>query len=266
MKNSTEVPPNLLGLAIRLGEEMDVTRDKFDVERRPRSNAYDVAFDALGIEKVPTGATELTWSKAVEQVKARLCKLPPAGRREWASSATVLAAIRADLDRLLEDVGAPAESRAIVLIDNLHSFVGIALPLLQAVGSYGLGNKERPVPLVVSYSTKFDAGPQILNEGLKGREKVIQRMELLPFTSPHETLQAYRQYWLARRWAPSSISSKRVELNNMLANLHASIQGVPTMLSFLDGPLLLPVFTSGGLLVRADDDVIMKELRDHDAS
>jgi hypothetical protein len=256
-KSSVEVPGNMLLFALHLADVMNETRIRFGKPARPGSQAQRLAFRIFP----PAATIDLNDSTQVNEelgfVKVALKGLPPRGG-EWVDVITVMGAIRADIAQLLNDVGAPQGAGAMVLIDDLDRYEGVAIPLLQAVDDYGLGQPGMPVPLVFTHNIGKESGPNIKDE-LKGRQAKILREQLRAFAPPQENVLAYRQYLLSKRFAPACVSEARDRLNRWYAYCHERIQGFPSSLYKFDD--WAPQLEIAGTLLMANDEEIINERR-----
>jgi hypothetical protein len=259
-KSSVEVPGNVLLFALRLADVMNETRKRFGKQARPGSQAQRLAFGIVA----PDANVDLTDQIQVDfelaLIKNRLRGSPPHGG-EWVDVNTVIGAIRADLAQLLTDVGAAEGAGAMVLIDDLDRYEGVAIPLLQALDDYGLGQPGMPVPLVFTHNIGKESGPNIKDE-LNGRQAKILREQLRAFAPPQENMLAYRQYLLSKRFAPACVSESRDRLNKWYAFCHERIQGLPSALYKFDD--WAPQLEIVGTLLTANDEEIINERRKAD--
>ncbi|HVQ36516.1 MAG TPA: CHAT domain-containing protein, partial [Pyrinomonadaceae bacterium] len=156
--DSFEPSPNLLTLAIRVAEKMDIARDHFDIPKRYTSEALKSASRVLKgpapVSPDPKNRAEFEWQKG--EVIKDIARLGQTNQPDAPPPAFVRAAMLADFRVLQSDVETKTGEKRIPLLvlDDLHRYEGVASELLnELVDGYGLGEKDLIIPLVFTYSS-----------------------------------------------------------------------------------------------------------------
>jgi hypothetical protein len=238
-----------------LADYLDRVRDHYGIAPSVRSRAYDLAFQRLELQ-VAFGPGDVDAYKS-HKVDAydRICdekKLLEPGelRREQ-----FLDAIRSDLGRLLGDVRAQAvdADRVLLLIDNLHELEDLAPIVIRCVNEWGLGAREAPAPLVISYVTRGDIGDKIQEE-IKKRSKFFRREALQPFRGKVESRLAYTQFLLTREppYVINARADKRKAVEDYFVEVHREIRGIPYYLYQEEMKRCIRFMLAGQVLVQAN--------------
>lgn len=265
-------PSNLLGFAIRFGEITDDTRGAFKLAPREESEGLRLAFDIFQ-ETFPEGERKTreairAYERTRDQIKQRAEAMGPDGQKPKVATSRIVGAIQADAEALIADLEKnlkPAEgpgptfSAVLILLDDLHAYEGCATGILDLMVRAGLAGVNGRLGLAFTYSTKQDAGPDILKfmTEFKG---VFVKQSLGPFQPPHESCMAYAQFLLSRKpalaptWKRSEDDRQRVETAFQM--LHEKIQGVPSYFDLAEDTIKTSV--AYRVLVPADDETILR--------
>lgn len=262
-------PANLLSFAIRLCEVMDDTRESFGLKRRTDCEVLRFAFDSLKEpylydpdSKDAMRAFQIKRADVKKQIQA-LGSGSEATQIDYDSLAD---SIRDDTESLLADIEKKAAGAAgvssfhsiLLLIDDLHQYEGVAVPLLKVIQKSGLAGTAGRAAVAFTYSTRINAGPDIMDY-LKDQRDAFVYEPLRPFKDPVESRLAYSQLMLSRKppLAPSWQSDHRVQHDILFKLLHDNIKGVPSFFDLAESQINTAL--AYGFLVEADDDQIMSQ-------
>ena len=262
-----DVAANLLEFALNLMIEMDAARTRFGLGLAAASDVLCHALDVCQMQMPPAGTQPF---KVQMFMKALRKKIRETDARDAALSADVITpALSADFERLADDTKKVlgVERPALVMIDDLHRYEGVAEPLLEEV----IGHKDtplaaggRPVPLIFTYSQHDKDGGEIpaartIKNFLKNKAGLVSPMELRPIECKEEQRLAYSQYLLTRKppLAMTVAPAYRTHAELFFKTAQKIIKGVPSR--FEDARLLpsIETFLEERILVEADDEEIL---------
>ncbi len=270
MPSGTGFPPpgNLLSFAIRLCEVMDDTRESFGLKRRTDCDILRVAFAKLEepyLYDENNKDAMLAFKFKRADVKRRIQEQGPGTEATPLDYDIIAEAILADTEVLLADIdkaagaaGGSSFHSILLLIDDLHQYEGVAIPLLKVVQKSGLAGTGGRAAVAFTYSTRLNAGPDIMDY-LKDQRDAFVYEPLRPFKDPVESRLAYSQLMLSRKppLAPSWRSDWKPQLDVLFKVLHERIKGVPSFFDLAEQNISDAL--AYGFLVEADDDQIMRQ-------
>jgi hypothetical protein len=150
--------------------------------------------------------------------------------------------------------GVPRFQAVLILVDDLHRYEAVAVPLLELVRDFGIAKRAA---LAFTYSTRSKSGPDVA-EHIKANLRGFVHEPLRPFRGPVESRLAYTQMLLARR--PPLVPSSRVEAKALVDRFfefcHKKVLGVPSLFSLSEDTI---DYCTGTVLLDADDERILKE-------
>ena len=262
-------PANLLSFAIRLCEVMDDTRESFSLKRRTDCEVLRFAFDTLKEPYVydPDSREKMrAFQIKRAEVKKQIQAQGSGSETTQVDYDSIAESIYADTESLLADIEKKAAGAAevssfhsiLLLIDDLHQYEGVAVPLLKVIQKSGLAGTAGRAAVAFTYSTRLSAGPDIM-EYLKDQRDAFVYEPLRPFKDPVESRLAYSQLMLSRTppLATSWQSDHRRQHEILFKLLHQNIKGIPSFFDLAESQINAAL--EYGFLVVADDDQIMRQ-------
>lgn len=260
-----EPPPSLITLAVRIAEVMDITREYLGLNPRVTSAALKAAFRATGTPYAFDTAQLDEFRDIRDDVKKKVAE---PGAKVVATD-TVRDAFAKDAETLLDDLnsqfpvtaGAPRFQAVLILVDDLHRYEAVAVPLLELVRDFGIAKRAA---LAFTYSTRSKSGPDVA-EHIKANLRGFVHEPLRPFRGPVESRLAYTQMLLARRppLAPSSRVEAKALVDRFFEFCHTKVLGVPSLFSLSEDTI---EYCTGTVLLDADDERILRERLTKDAT
>jgi hypothetical protein len=259
---ASPAPTNLALFALRLSQEMDTVRQAFGMPPRHTSLAQQLVFSRLGQEAIQYSPQSIVqFQNALATVKRILAAPDCDGVGLPGVDASNLGQLIAmDIDTLCGDIRTEKQISVrgvLVLIDDLHQHATHYSELLALATEFGLGTKDSPAPIVVTYGPGNVA---LIRSALciGGTNRAsVSRLE--PFSADFEWRAAYSQYMLfSHRRAPrrgvGAIARK--EFTTALDAMHDVVRGVPSFLAVYRH--VLPV--DPNLVVPAEDEAIFAQM------
>jgi hypothetical protein len=245
-RSSDDPPDTLHGLAIRIGQAISTTRKNFGLPARDRTEALKFALAESGVEWDGEGGASL--QIAVNAIRRKLAD------RKY-EAAGIRALISRDLAKLIADLKDWGITHAALLIDDLDKFDGAALPLLDTLDQFGLGEPPHVIPLLFTYTRGSDKGIFLFME-----QRVYPDVTLGPFLDPEDLL-AHRQFLLTRPVEPVAVNAhrdKRKDVAEMYDEFRQLTSGVPSRWEASTFEQTVKVCRRFNLLLDADDEEILK--------
>jgi hypothetical protein len=260
-----ELPPNLLLLAIRIAEVMDVAREYLGLNPRVTSAALKTGF-TIADQRYAFDPSETDGFK-IERDKVK--KILALTETRVAATDIVRDALRKDVSGFLEELklrfpsskGVPHFRAVLVLIDDLHRYEAIAVQFLEPVRDFGIAPDAA---LAFTYLTRTKAGPDIA-EHIRGNLRGFIYEPVRPFRGPVESRLAYTQMLLARKvpLAPSWQAEHKANVECFFDFCHKKVLGVPSLFSLSEDTINFS--RNMGVLIDADDERILVERVKSDA-
>jgi hypothetical protein len=254
-----EPPSSLLTLAVRIAEVMDITREYLGLNPRVTSAALKKAFVATGTPYAFDPAQLDEFRDIRDDVKK---KAGEPGAKAVATD-TVRDAFAKDVETLLDDLnsqfpvtaGLPRFQAVLLLVDDLHRYEAVAVPLLELVRDFGIAKRAA---LAFTYSTRSKSGPDVA-EHIKANLRGFVHEPLRPFRSPVESRLAYTQMLMARNppLVPSGRAEERENVESFFEFCHTQVLGVPSLFPLSEASILLSARYR--ILLDADDERILRE-------
>jgi hypothetical protein len=176
---------------------------------------------------------------------------------------TVRDAFAKDVETLLDDLnsqfpvtaGLPRFQAVLLLVDDLHRYEAVAVPLLELVRDFGIAKRAA---LAFTYSTRSKSGPDVA-EHIKANLRGFVHEPLRPFRGPVESRLAYTQMLMARNppLVPSGRAEERENVESFFEFCHTQVLGVPSLFPLSEASILLSARYR--ILLDADDERILRE-------
>ena len=229
------IPGKLLEIAIRMFEDVLMTRRIFKLDDQPRSAVLDYAEDVVR-HNLPTFVAPARYAFRQEELTKAVRGLP-ADAVGVANDAEIGNALRSDLARLKEDAhGMYPSAQPLVLVDEVHRFGSAADDFLHLIGVDGLGGPLAPIGVVIAFSrnlpqVEYKTPMQDLKEFWEAGYKHVNYVNLTAFDHPKADTLPYRQFLLTYD-PPLTIrpNANPNDLNDWLDVLHDAVRGVPSQM------------------------------------
>jgi hypothetical protein len=259
-------PANLIEFALDLAIEIDAARKRFGVAAAASSPSMQLALVAAQHQLPAAGAPAFLIEMSLIELRKKIRALHP--DHAALDPKVVRAALVEDFKSLQADTNAAlgATRRALVLIDDLHRFEGVAEPLLeQLIDSDGLVHDGVfPVPVAFTYSQHDKTGAETsvartVRNFLKAKAELVVPVELRPIESAEEQRLAYSQFLLTRK-PPLAINTEhalRDHADFFFEIACGMIRGVPSRFDHKDLNIPVEKSLTRKVLLEADDEQIL---------
>jgi hypothetical protein len=199
-------PTDLRAVIEQILQQAVRVTDEFRL-RPPRLRSLAAADPAFAANDAVTGANlaALTPDDACQQARMTLRDFVTNvdSPRPPSLIKSPLGADLGELAGLVTAAGDPfgSHTRVVVLADRVHNWTGALIPLLDMIGSHGLGKSDKPIPVIVTSSLNENQGPR-LDEFLKSHlgNPGFRPLKLTRMTDPEAAVGF--QWVLLNPWHP----------------------------------------------------------------